>query len=176
MVTKTAPASLIGNAHYLAPLFEPRTVAIVGATERVGALGQFVLANMMASGFKGAIYPVNPKHKTIMGLKAYGSIRDIATIPDLIIVASPAATVADVLRDAGVHGARAAVVLSAGFQEIGEEGRIRAGVVLAACQLHGVRMVGPNCVGIMRPAIGLNATFANAASQATKAGSIALIA
>lgn len=176
MVTKTATASVIGNAHYLTPLFEPHSVAIVGATERRGALGQFVLSNMLASGFKGEIYPVNPKHKTIMGLKAYASVSDIAAIPDLIIVASPAQTVADVIQDAGAHGVRAAVVLSAGFQEIGEEGRIRAGVVLAACQLHGIRMVGPNCLGIMRPAIGLNATFANAASQATKAGSLALIA
>jgi acetyltransferase len=176
MATKPAPISISDNAHYLAPLFEPRSVAIVGATEREGALGYFVLRNMLASGFKGAIYPVNPKHKTIMGLRTYAAITNIAEIPDLIIVASPAQTVADVLRDAGVHGSRAAVVLSSGFQEIGEEGRIRAGVVLAALKQKGVRMIGPNCVGIMRPAIGLNATFANAASQATKPGSIALVA
>jgi acetyltransferase len=123
MATKPAPISISDNAHYLAPLFEPRSVAIVGATEREGALGHFVLRNMLASGFKGAIYPVNPKHKTIMGLKTYAAITNIAEIPDLIIVASPAQTVADVLRDAGVHGSRAAVVLSSGFQEIGEEGR-----------------------------------------------------
>jgi acetyltransferase len=176
MATKPTPISISDNAHYLAPLFEPRSVAIVGATEREGALGYFVLRNMLASGFKGAIYPVNPKHKTIMGLRTYAAITNIAEIPDLIIVASPAQTVADVLRDAGVHGSRAAVVLSSGFQEIGEEGRIRAGVVLAALKQKGVRMIGPNCVGIMRPAIGLNATFANAASQATKPGSIALVA
>jgi acetyltransferase len=176
MPTKPAPISLSGTAHYLTSLFEPRSVAIVGATERAGALGQFVLSNMLASGFKGPIYLVNPKYKTIMGQKAYAAITNIPEVPDLIIIASPAHTVADVLHDAGVHGVRAAVVLSAGFQEIGEEGRIRAGLVLAAIRQKGVRMVGPNCVGIMRPAIGLNATFANAASRATKPGSIALIA
>ena len=175
----TAKSASSGSAHYLTLLFEPRSVAIVGATERVGALGRIVLDNMQASGFKGPIYPVNPKHKSVMGLKAYGSIRDIAAIPDLVIVTSPASTVADVMRDAGLHNVSAAVVLSAGFQEIGKEGHIRASAVLAALaasQSHGIRMLGPNCLGVMRPKIGLNATFANAASQTTKAGSIALLA
>jgi acetyltransferase len=166
----------VTSTHFLTPLFVPHSVAIVGATMREGALGNFVLRNMLASGFTGTIYPVNPKHKTVMGKKCYASITDLPEAPDLVVVASPAQTVANVMRDAGVRGTKAALVLSAGFQEIGEEGRVRAAFVLAELQRHGIRMVGPNCVGIMRPSIGLNATFANDASTHTKRGSLALVA
>lgn len=173
MPSKPAPLTASPSTHYLAPLFMPRSVAVVGASSREGALGRFVFENMTRAGFRGVLYPVNPKYKSVLGIAAYAALGDLPEPPDLVVVASPAHTVAGVLHDAGIIGVKAAVVLSAGFAEIGDEGKIRAGFVSAELDRYGIRMLGPNCVGIMRPAIGLNATFANAAA---KTGAIALVA
>lgn len=165
--------STTSSAHYLSPLFTPRSVAVIGASEREGALGRHVFENVMRAGFKGTVYPVNPKYRSVLGVRAFASIEALPEAPDLIVVATPAHTVADVIHDAGVRGVRSAVVLSAGFVEVGNEGQARAKSVKAQLQRYGMRMVGPNCVGIMRPALGLNATFANASA---KPGALALIA
>ena len=173
MLKKPAPLSLSPETHYLARLFVPRSVAIVGASERDGALGKFVFENALRADFHGTIYAVNPKYRSVLGKTAFSSIDDLPETPDLIVIASPAATVTDVLRTAGVRGVRAAVVLSAGFAETGPAGAAIGVQIMAEARKHGIRMIGPNCVGIMRPSIGLNATFANAAA---KPGSLALIA
>ncbi len=159
-------------AHYLAPLFIPRSVALVGASSREGSLGRFVFENMLAAGFSGEIYPVNPKYKSIFDRPTFASVTDLPTVPDLVVIVCPAHTVADILHDAGVRGVPAALVLSAGFAEIGKEGKIRARLIAAELKRYGMRMLGPNCVGLMRPAIGLNATFANATA---KPGAMALV-
>jgi acetyltransferase len=161
------------STHYLSPLFTPRSVAIIGASEREGALGRYVFENVMRAGFRGTVYPVNPKYRSVLGVRAFPSIDALPEAPDLVVVATPAGTVADILHDAGVRGTRAAVVLSAGFAEAGSEGRARAERVAAELTRYGIRMLGPNCVGLMRPALGLNATFANAGA---KPGPLALIA
>ena len=162
--------------HYLHHLLAPRSVAVIGASEREGALGRFVFENMQNNGFQsaheGVLYAVNPKYRTVFGEKCYRAIDDLPTVPDLIVITSPAQTVADILHDAGIMGVKNAVVLSAGFNEAGEEGRVRTKLIMAELKRFGIRMIGPNCVGIMRPAIGLNATFANAACRA---GPLALI-
>jgi acetyltransferase len=158
--------------HYLAALFTPRSVAIVGATERTGALGRFVFENMRAAAFLGDVYAVNPKHTQVFGGPCFASLAKLPKIPELVVIATPAATVADILREAGERGIRAAVVLSAGFAETGADGAARAQELVAVAKRFGVRALGPNCVGILRPAIGLNATFA---SSSCKAGSLALI-
>ncbi len=154
------------SSHYLLPLLAPRSVAVIGASERDGALGRFVFENMLANGFQSAhertLYAVNPKYRTVLGEKCFRSVGDLPSPPDLIVIASPANTVADVLKEAGATGVKNAVVLSAGFDEIGEEGRARTKLVKEQLSRYGMRMIGPNCVGIMRAAIGLNATFANA--------------
>ena len=164
------------SAHYLHHLLAPRSVAVIGASEREGALGRFVIENMRGNGFQslhsGILYAVNPKYRTVFGDKCYRSVGDLPTTPDLIVVTSPANTVADILHDAGAIGVKNAVVLSAGFGESGEEGRIRSKHVQAELKRNGMRMIGPNCVGIMRPGIGMNATFANANCRA---GPLALI-
>ena len=164
------------STHYLHQLLAPRSVAVIGASEREGALGRFVLENMRNNGYQGAqkgvLYAVNPKYRSVFGQKCYRIVEDLPTTPDLIVVTSPAHTVADLLHDAGAIGVKNAVVLSAGFSESGEEGRVRSKLVNAALKKFGMRMVGPNCVGIMRPSIGLNATFANAAC---KPGPLALL-
>ncbi len=160
------------SAHYLTALLSPHSVAIIGATEREGALGRFVIENMRAAAFNGAMYAVNPKHSAVFGTPCFASIAKLPHAPELIVVTTPAETVAEILRDAGKAGVGAAVVLSAGFAEIGAEGRERAKELVAVTKQYGIRMIGPNCVGIMRPAIGLNATFANAPA---KVGSLALV-
>jgi acetyltransferase len=172
ILKKPQPLVMSADTHYLAKLFVPASVAIVGASEREGALGRFVFENMRRDGYAGALYPVNPKYKTISGVAAFASIADLPETPDLVVIASPAASVPDVLRQAGTRGVRAAVVLSAGFAEIGAEGAALGQRVKAEIDRFGIRMVGPNCIGIMRPSIGLNATFA---SVPAKAGSLALI-
>ena len=164
------------STHYLHALLAPRSVAVIGASEREGALGSFVFENMRNNGFQnahdGILYAVNPKHLSVFGEKCYRAVADLPSVPDLMVITSPADTVAEILQDAGRVGVKNAVVLSAGFNEIGEEGLMRTRQVQAALALHGIRMIGPNCVGIMRPAIGMNATFANAPC---KSGPLALI-
>ncbi|MBL0122905.1 MAG: bifunctional acetate--CoA ligase family protein/GNAT family N-acetyltransferase [Betaproteobacteria bacterium] len=158
--------------HYLTPLLAPKSVAIIGASEREGALGRFVFENMRRGPFKGALFAVNPRHTLVFGEKCYATLAELPEVPDLIVIATPARTVADLIRGAGVVGVRHAVVLSAGFSEIGDEGRIRSTKVKAELARYGIRMVGPNCLGVIRPSIGLNATFANAPARA---GSLALV-
>src|SRR3954463_6910512 len=110
--------------HYLQPLLAPRGVALVGATERAGALGAIVYRNLAAAEPKGPLYAVNPKHATIGGKRAYARLTDLPEKPDLAVIATPARTVPGILRDAGAAGIKAAVVLSSGF---GEAGAPRAG-------------------------------------------------
>jgi acetyltransferase len=173
---KPAPIQPDSSAHYLSPLFTPHSVAVVGASERAGALGRFVFENMTRAGFRGVLYPVNPKYKAVLGVRAYATLDDLPEAPDLVVVATPAHTVADVLHDAGIRGTRAAVVLSAGFAELGEEGRLRAEKVNAELKRYGMRMLGPNCLGLLRPSVGLNATFAAPASTNMRRGALALVA
>ncbi len=173
---KPAPLNLAPGTHYLSPLFTPRSVAVIGASEREGALGRFVFENMKRADFQGTLYSVNPKHATVFGTRTYSFINDLPTVPDLIVVTTPAQTVASVIRDAGQKGVPAALVLSAGFAEAGAEGKARAAQVKVELDRYGMRMIGPNCVGIMRPAIGMNATFAAAYEKPAKAGALALVA
>ena len=164
------------SMHYLHHLLVPRSVAVIGASEREGALGRFVLENIRSNGYQsthgGVLYAVNPKYRTVFGDKCYRSVEDLPTVPDLIVIASPANTVVEVMHAAGTQGIKYAVVLSAGFNESGKEGRIRTQLLQNELKRSGMRMIGPNCVGIMRPSIGLNATFANATCRP---GSLALI-
>ncbi len=145
--------------HYLSTLFSPKSVAIVGASDRADSVGAIVFKNMLESGFKGALYPVNPNHKKIQGKKAYASIEDIGKPVELAVICTNAASVPDVIEACGKHGVRAAVVLSAGFSEVGAHGAEIERTMLAHARTYGVRIIGPNCLGIMRTGIGLNATF-----------------
>jgi len=145
--------------HYLKPLFAPQSVAIFGASDRTDAIGNIVFQNMLQSGFRGALYPINPKHKKIQGRKAYASIQQIQQDVDLAIIATPAATVPDIIEQCGKHGVKAAVIISAGFGEAGAAGVTLEQAALANAKRYHIRLIGPNCLGVMRPDIGLNATF-----------------
>ncbi|XOV87993.1 MAG: GNAT family N-acetyltransferase [Pseudomonadota bacterium] len=147
------------DQHYLKSLFEPGSVALVGASERENAVGTLVLRNMLEGGFKGAIYPVNPKHDLVQGQRCFPSVADIGQAVDLAVITAPAAEVPGIIEACGQQGVRYAVVLSAGFREVGNSGRRLEDRVLASARRHGIRFVGPNCLGVMRPGTGFNATF-----------------
>src|SRR5688500_509997 len=102
------------STHYLAPLFEPASVAIVGASERPGAIGAVLIENMLAARFSGTIYPVNPRRQQIAGMKCYAKIADLPQAPDLAVIATPPATLPDVINECGMAGVRFAVVITAG--------------------------------------------------------------
>jgi acetyltransferase len=145
--------------HYLSMLFAPKSVAVIGASDRIDAVGGIVFRNMLESGFKGALYAINPKHPEVQGQRAYESIEQIGKPVELAVICTKAETVPDIIEACGKHGVRAAVVLSAGFSETGNHGTELERTMMSNARTYGVRIIGPNCLGIMRPSIGLNATF-----------------
>jgi acetyltransferase len=145
--------------HYLKSLFEPRSVALIGATLGEQKVGARVLDNLIAAGFQGKLFAVNPKHTVLRGIPCVASVAALPGPVDLAVIATPAATVPGVVEECGRAGIRAAVVITAGFREAGREGAELERQLLAAARSHGVRLLGPNCVGLMRPPLGLNATF-----------------
>ena len=145
--------------HYLKPLFSPESVAIFGASDRIDSVGQIVLSNMLKSGYKGELFPINPKHEEIQGHKAYASLFQVNEIVELAVIATPAQTVPDIIEDCGKRGIKAAVIITAGFSETGPTGQALERALLENARRYGIRLLGPNCLGIMRPDRGLNATF-----------------
>lgn len=160
------------NRSPLDAIFAPRSVAVVGATERLGSVGRTVLWNLISSPFGGTVFPVNPQRHSVLGIKAYPSIAAIPESIDLAVIATPAATVPDVIRECVDAGVKGAVIISAGFKEIGAEGVALEQQMLAEARRGKLRIIGPNCLGIMSPASGLNATFA---STMARPGSVAFI-
>lgn len=146
--------------HYLTPLFEPQSVAIIGASEREDSVGAVLVRNMLDAKFKGKLFAVNPKHEKIFDIPSFPRVEDIPHRVELAIIATRAGTVPGIIESCGRAGVKAAVVLSAGFSEIGPNGAALERKVLENARRYKVRLIGPNCLGIMRPNIGLNATFA----------------
>jgi acetyltransferase len=158
--------------HYLKALFAPKSVAMFGASETADSVGQVVFKNLLEGGFAGDIYAINPKRDEVQGQKAYPDLESIGRELDLAIVATPARTVPGIVEQCGAHGIRSMIILSAGFREVGETGRALEEKVRDAARSHGIRFLGPNCLGLIRPSIGLNATFGN--NKAAE-GTIALV-
>ena len=156
----------------ISPLFEPRSVALIGASERPGSLGTVTYRNLLEGGFEGPIHPVNPAHESVQGHACVASVLDIDGDVDLAVIVTPAAAVPGVLEECGEAGVPVAVILSAGFREAGPEGRQLEADALAAARRHGIRFIGPNCLGIMRPDAGLNASFSQVMARE---GHIALV-
>ena len=157
--------------HYLSPLFQPASVAIIGASETAGSVGA-VLAQNMSAGYKGALYAVNPKRTAVHGIACHPSIAKVPQRIDLAVIATPAPTVPAVIEECGEAGVRAAVVITAGFSETGPQGARLERALLENARRYRLRVIGPSCLGLMRPEIGLNATFARGVA---KPGSIGLI-
>ncbi|MBI2311110.1 MAG: bifunctional acetate--CoA ligase family protein/GNAT family N-acetyltransferase [Betaproteobacteria bacterium] len=158
--------------HYLTPLFSPRSVAVIGATEREGSAGRLVFENLLASGYSGERYAVNPNHRTILGFPAFASVGDIEKPVDLAVIITPARTVPGIVEQCGRKGVRAAIIISAGFTDGGPGSASLLRSVLASARARRVRILGPNCLGLMRPVAGINFTYSLVGA---KPGSIALI-
>ncbi|MGC8974648.1 MAG: acetate--CoA ligase family protein [Thermoprotei archaeon] len=142
----------------LARFFKPRSVAVLGASVIEGTVGKAITVNLVSE-FKGLIYPVNPKYDEVLGLKAYKSCKDLPETPDLIVVAVPAKIVPQVLEECGSRGTKAAIVISAGFKETGEEGEKLERMLVDVARKLGIRVVGPNCLGVYDAHSRLNTIF-----------------
>src|SRR6516165_515636 len=170
--TSQAAEHLLSTRPGLASFFRPQTVAVIGATDKPGSVGRTVLLNLLHSTFAGRIYAVNPNRQELCGLKAYPNIRVIPEAADLAIVVTPASAVPAVVRDCMQASAKACVVISAGFRERGPEGLELENQIREQLRGGGMRLIGPNCLGVMNPLIGLNATFAK---DPPKAGNVAFL-
>ncbi|MCA6502785.1 MAG: bifunctional acetate--CoA ligase family protein/GNAT family N-acetyltransferase [Pseudanabaena sp.] len=158
--------------HPLDCIFRPRSVAVIGASEREGSVGRTLLWNLIRSPFGGTVFPVNPQRHSVLGIKSYRDIASVPEIVDLVIIATPAATVPQVIRECVAVGVKGAIIISAGFKEIGEQGAALEQEVLAEARKGGMRIIGPNCLGLMNPLAGLNATFAGTSARS---GNVAFI-
>jgi len=141
-------------------MFAANSVAVIGATDRPGSVGRTVLENLLQGTVQREVYAVNAKHGQVLRLKTYKSIRDIPQPVDLAVVVTPASTVPQIIGECVDAGARSAVVISAGFKERGAEGAALEKQIKEQLRRSSMRLIGPNCLGIMNPTIGLNATFA----------------
>jgi acetyltransferase len=141
-------------------IFKPKSIAIIGATDRVGAPGYSIFRNLIGSGYEGVVYPVNPKKDSIQGVQAYHSIQELPKVVDLAIIVTPSNIVIDVLEQCGKKGIKGILIISAGFKEIGDEGKKLEKKLWDIKEKYGLRIVGPNCVGFIMPYLNMNATFA----------------
>ncbi|MEM2454173.1 MAG: CoA-binding protein, partial [Ignisphaera sp.] len=140
-------------------LFKPKSVAIIGASREPGKVGHAILKNIIESGYKGKIYPVNPKADKILGLDVYKSVSEIPGDIDLAVVVVPAHVALSTLEECGKKGVKHAVIITAGFKEVGGEGIEREKKLVEIAKKYGVRIVGPNCLGIMDLYTPINASF-----------------
>jgi acetyltransferase len=163
---------LRASRHPLTSIFRPRSVAVIGATEKPGSVGRTLLWNLIGSPFGGPVYPVNPKRRSILGIKAYPSLSAIEDPVDLAVIVTPPATAPDLMAECAAHGVEGVIIISAGFRETGREGAALEDRVLAEARAAGIRVVGPNCLGVMNPIGGLNATFAAGMAPAGSVGFI----
>jgi acetyltransferase len=153
-------------------IFNPKSVAIVGASDEEGSVGLALMKNFIDFGFKGEVYPVNIRKKEILGLKAYQSVEQLPKAVDLAVIATPAKTVPDVVEQCGKAGIKGIIIISAGFKEVGPEGKALEDKILEIKRKYDLRIVGPNCLGVIRPSINLNATFID---KMPKPGNVAFI-
>jgi acetyltransferase len=144
----------------LEALFQPRSIAVIGASDRPGSVGSVVLRNLKGGGFRGAIWPVNRRHAMVDADRAWPDIASLPGVPDLAVICTPAPTVPDLIAELGCKGARAAIVLSAGLKQAASGAATLEQAMLVAAQPHLLRILGPNCIGLLVPGIGLNASFA----------------
>lgn len=152
--------------------FKPKSVAVIGASEKPGSVGRTLLWNLISSPFGGTVFPVNVKHNSVLGIKAYTDITKIPESVDLAVIATPASTIPQIISQCVAVGVKGAIIISAGFKEIGAEGVALEQDILAKAQQGNLRIIGPNCLGLMNPVQGLNATFASAIARPGKVGFI----
>ena len=153
-------------------IFNPQSVAIIGASDTEGSVGYAIVKNFTRLGYAGKVYFVNNRKPDILGTKTYPSIEAIPQSVDLVMIATPAKTVPDVVEECGKAGVKGAIIVSAGFKETGPDGKALEERIMEVAKKYNIRIVGPNCIGIIRPRINLNATFVD---KVPKAGNIAFL-
>jgi acetyltransferase len=165
---------ILGQTHRrgLHPILAPKSIAVIGATERKRSVGRTVMSNLIEGGFAGKIFPVNPIQESILGKKAYPNVAALPEVPDLAVIITPPKTVPGIIKECAAVGIHGVIIISAGFKEIGPEGAALEQQVLAEAKRGNIRIVGPNCLGVMVPGLKFNATFA--ASMA-KPGSVGFL-
>lgn len=146
--------------HPLDPLFHPRTVAVIGAKDDPRSVGRTIMVNLTTGSFSGKVFPVNPKRQEVLGFKSYPSVSAISEKIDLAVIVSPASTVPAIVRECTEAGVKSAIIISAGFKELGEEGQKLEDEILSYARKGKMPIIGPNCLGVMNPIGGVNATFA----------------
>ena len=158
--------------HYLTSLFEPKSVAVIGASERENSVGSIIFKNILDAGYKGRLYAINPKHETIHGVQAHASIEEIGARVELAVICTRPQTVPAIVEQCGRSGIKNVIVITAGFAEAGHSGAALERKMLEIARSYNVRVLGPNCLGLIRPTLGLNATFAKVTANA---GNLALV-
>lgn len=143
----------------LESFFNPRSVAIVGASRQKGKVGYEILVNMITAGYKGKIFPVNPKADTIEGFKCYHDLESIGQVPELVIIIVPAEVVPAVMQQCSKLKVKSVIIITAGFKEVGQQGRRLEEQIIQIAKQSGIRIIGPNCLGVIAPANRLNASF-----------------
>ena len=165
---KIAIVTLPTNSEPRAPLdvfFHPRNVAVIGATEELSSVGHSVVANLKQSSFGGQVFPVNPKRSAVLDLPCFPNVASVPAKVDLAVIVTPARTVPGLIAECSAAGVAGAIVISAGFKEVGPSGAALEQEILREARKSRMRVVGPNCLGIMCPQSGLNATFANSMAR-----------
>ena len=160
------------NSQKIDKMFNPKVVAIFGASARQGSVGHALMDNIIGSGFDGIVYPINPKRTNVLGVKTYARIEDIPDPVDLAIIATPAATVPAIVESCGKAGVHGILLISAGFAEAGADGKKLMAQIQKSIRKYKMRLIGPNCLGFIKPSIKLNASFA---SKMALPGNIAFI-
>jgi len=153
-------------------MFNPKVVAIYGASARKGSVGHALMDNIIGSGFDGIVYPINPKRTNVLGVKTYNTILDVPDTVDLAIIATPAKSAPAIVEDCGIAGVSSVLLISAGFAEAGEEGKKLMNQIAETIRKYDMSLIGPNCLGFIKPSIKFNATFA---SKMALPGKIAFI-
>jgi acetyltransferase len=153
-------------------IFNPKSIAVIGASDEDGSVGYILMKNFAELGYKGKVYPVNIRKTEILGSKAYQTVDQLPETVDLAVIATPAKTVPTVVEQCGKAGIKGIIIISAGFKEIGPEGKALEAEILEIKRKYNLRIIGPNCLGIIRPNINLNATFT---TRMPKSGNIAFI-
>src|SRR5690348_2468153 len=150
--------------------FAPQSVAVIGATENPGTVGRTLLWNLVTSPFGGTVYPVNPKRASVLGVKAYPSVSEIPEPVDLAVVVTPPPSIPAIIRECGENGVQGAIVISAGFKEVGAAGAALERQLLEAAQETGVRIIGPACVGALSRLSRMSARFGRSVERAGLVG------
>ncbi len=146
----------------LQKIFRPQRIAVIGVSNKPDSVGGITLKNLVSGGFNGVVYPINPKHEAVLGIPCFKDVKSLPKVPDLAVICTAATTVPGLVRECGEAGIRGIVIMSAGFKEVGEEGKkLEAQVKEEVARWDGMRVIGPNCLGIIVPGHNMNVSFAN---------------